>query len=145
MDTLIELLDGPIPPDSLIRDVLIAACSALNIVSPDVCDGAINNYWVRTRTQNTIKQLILVDIFIMQPSITYMQDNDDTLTGGRVCGILLGDATCGPQDELQWTVSVPPGKPPVQEPQLPNVNMQLRESKAKQLRTYRRFSSARQP
>ena len=48
METLITQLD--IFPPLIIKQALITGCTFLNIVSANVCDGIVNNYWVRVST-----------------------------------------------------------------------------------------------
>ena len=43
------------------------------------------------------------------------------ISGDRFCGITFGKG-CGDWENLNnWTITVPPGKPPVQAPSLPEV------------------------
>ncbi len=61
----------------------------------------------------------------MQPSLVYMYNNTEGFDANRFCGIILG-GDCGSAQELNsWEVTVPDGKPPVEQPKMPDVRSTL--------------------
>ncbi|KAJ8922712.1 hypothetical protein NQ315_007747 [Exocentrus adspersus] len=65
-------------------------CRTMKMATDRVCDGTIKNN---------------LDIF------TYMIDNNEDMTGSRICRIVLREKECDSGSEnYEWTIDVPPGK-----------------------------------
>ncbi|KAJ8922714.1 hypothetical protein NQ315_007749 [Exocentrus adspersus] len=76
-----------------VSDVQISAeahyiCTVLEIENSRVCNGVIKP---------------VVEIF------TYMIDNDEDISGSRICGLVLSEKNCDTKGNYQWTIDVPPG------------------------------------
>ncbi|KAJ8922713.1 hypothetical protein NQ315_007748 [Exocentrus adspersus] len=64
-------------------------CNAMKMANERVCDGMIKNN---------------VDIF------TYIIDNNEDMSGSRICRLILRENECDSTDNYEWTIEVPAGK-----------------------------------
>ena len=98
--TIFGLIEAGGDPDEVV-EILIAGCVLLNIYNEPVCRGAIEAYW---------------------PPLVYMHENTEGFGPQRFCGLLVG-GECGEAEQLNdWAIEVPQGKPPVEEPTMPEVS-----------------------